>query len=127
MSASSWCQRISLLRKTGKELSFGSNNSILFHYSIPVYTLIQDECAVMYCRVDNNSECVNVLSPLAPGTECNLVSGGMGVCYQGNCVQYKDVETPIDGGWGQWKEWTNCSLECGTGIQYRDRECDSPV
>ncbi|KAM8881275.1 SCO-spondin isoform 1-T4 [Synchiropus picturatus] len=32
----------------------------------------------------------------------------------------------VDGGWGQWGEWTPCSLPCGGGTRSRSRKCDNP-
>ena len=84
-------------------------------------------CSTMWCRANNDSICTNLLTPLAAGTECVLDTGGMGVCYQSNCVPYTEVATPTDGGWSEWGEWTDCSLECGMGIKHRDRECNSPM
>nr|XP_039262684.1 uncharacterized protein LOC120338794 [Styela clava] len=33
---------------------------------------------------------------------------------------------PVDGEWGSWRPWFQCSASCGEGIQNRTRECDSP-
>ncbi len=82
---------------------------------------------MMWCRADDTSECINMIAPLAPGTECNLLSREVGVCYQGRCVQYGEVETPIEGGWGTWSDWTSCSFSCGTGVQSSSRKCNSPM
>ena len=32
----------------------------------------------------------------------------------------------VDGNWGAWGEWEECSVTCGVGAQYRWRECDDP-
>ena len=49
------------------------------------------------------------------------------VCYQGLCVEYSTLIDVVDGGWGEWGAWSNCSFPCGTGVQYSERFCHSPV
>lgn len=33
----------------------------------------------------------------------------------------------IDGNWGSWGKWTDCSKACGTGKQSRFRICNKPA
>ena len=32
----------------------------------------------------------------------------------------------VDGNWGEWTEFGDCSEECGDGIQTRTRTCTNP-
>ena len=34
---------------------------------------------------------------------------------------------PINGNWGEWKPWGNCSQPCGKGQKSRSRLCDDPA
>ncbi|XP_076315975.1 hemicentin-1-like [Tachypleus tridentatus] len=33
---------------------------------------------------------------------------------------------PVDGTWGNWKEWGGCSATCGEGVRIRKRLCENP-
>ena len=32
----------------------------------------------------------------------------------------------VNGGWGNWSEWSACSTSCGPGTSIRTRRCDNP-
>ena len=33
----------------------------------------------------------------------------------------------VDGGWGDWKEWSECPVSCGGADNTRTRACDNPA
>ncbi|CAH1778238.1 unnamed protein product [Owenia fusiformis] len=61
-------------------------------------------------------ECI---APQHGGKPCNGPTLQSRKCSNNLC--------PIDGGYGQWEEYGDCSQECGGGIQTRKRSCDSPT
>ena len=34
---------------------------------------------------------------------------------------------PVEGHWGRWGPWTQCSQTCGQGFSQRSRQCDDPL
>ena len=64
------------------------------------------------------------------GTKC----GPGKWCVNGYCEPMSKRRTSKDGlrhnpragGWGQWSSWGECSRTCGTGAQFRTRQCDNP-
>nr|XP_043901345.1 SCO-spondin [Solea senegalensis] len=36
------------------------------------------------------------------------------------------VQCPVNGGWSAWSAWSQCSSECDSGVQTRERLCSSP-
>ena len=37
------------------------------------------------------------------------------------------ISVAVDGGWSQFGEWSECSAECGGGVQTRTRACNNPA
>ena len=37
------------------------------------------------------------------------------------------IDAPIDGDFGQWEEWGQCSHTCGESFRSRTRKCDNPA
>ncbi|KAL3876085.1 hypothetical protein ACJMK2_033966 [Sinanodonta woodiana] len=68
-----------------------------------------------YCRTKNGV-------PLN-GTQCGESKHWW--CANERC-KYHGNEKPVDGGWGAWSGWGNCSLECDVGFKRRTRKCDNP-
>ncbi|KAH3880086.1 hypothetical protein DPMN_003998 [Dreissena polymorpha] len=33
---------------------------------------------------------------------------------------------PVDGGYSNWLQWSNCSATCEGGVRYRSRYCNEP-
>ncbi|XP_078367511.1 coadhesin-like isoform X2 [Oculina patagonica] len=48
------------------------------------------------------------LGPSSSSRECNIKS------------------CPVDGAYGEWESWSNCSATCGGGRRARSRKCDNP-
>ena len=58
-------------------------------------------------------------APAHGGAQCEGISSETQICNSHAC--------PIDGGWTNWTEWTNCSADCGGGNQTRTRNCANPA
>lgn len=47
---------------------------------------------------------------------------------KGRCVQKDEMKPePVNGGWGPWSDFSDCSLPCGGGVQHSKRECNNPT
>lgn len=63
--------------------------------------------------------CNNPL-PQYGGNKCKGESVDGSICDTG-------IFCPIDGGFSIWSEWSSCSVNCGEGMQFRSRICNSPL
>lgn len=61
--------------------------------------------------------CINP-APANGGVPCPGESEEQRRCEQSNC--------PIDGNWGSWGPWEECSQTCGRGVKTRLRDCNNP-
>lgn len=96
------------------ELVFGPTSKICPY--MPV-------CKRLWCTIGIDSGCRTQHMPWADGTPC----GRHKWCQRGECVPVSHGVTRIvDGQWGPWASFTQCSRNCGGGIQKSTRECDSP-
>ncbi|XP_033743626.1 A disintegrin and metalloproteinase with thrombospondin motifs adt-1-like isoform X9 [Pecten maximus] len=58
-------------------------------------------------------------APAHNGRTCTGELYGSEPCTSG-------VLCPIDGQWGEWTQWSSCSVTCECGEKMRSRVCDSP-
>ncbi|KAM9735689.1 LOW QUALITY PROTEIN: A disintegrin and metalloproteinase with thrombospondin motifs 6 [Menidia menidia] len=83
-------------------------------------------CRELWCLSKSN-RCVTNSIPAAEGTLCQTGSIEKGWCYQGECVAFGTWPQSVDGGWGPWSSWGECSRTCGGGVSSSMRHCDSPA
>ncbi|XP_055689829.1 A disintegrin and metalloproteinase with thrombospondin motifs 7 [Lutzomyia longipalpis] len=88
--------------------------------TVRVCSQMDEICSQLWCQVDNS--CITQLRAAAPGTTC----GKHKWCQEQKCVLMEDLPRPVDGGWGNWSDWTECSTTCGAGVSIQMRECNNP-
>ncbi|KAJ8979150.1 hypothetical protein NQ317_016770 [Molorchus minor] len=81
---------------------------------------LDEICSHLWCSV--NDTCTTMLKPAAPGTNC----GKHMWCQDQKCVPMMEPPVPIDGGWGEWSSWSECTRSCGAGVSVMKRVCDHP-
>ncbi|CRL05730.1 CLUMA_CG018759, isoform A [Clunio marinus] len=86
-----------------------------------VCSQLDEICSQLWCLL--NGTCTTLLRPAAPGTHCARHKW----CQDQKCVDIEDLPAPVDGGWGNWSEWGQCSRACGAGVSLQTRECDHPT
>lgn len=78
-------------------------------------------CEALWCRLDG--QCITKLRPAAEGTICDNNKW----CFLGKCVDIGERPGAINGEWGQWSPWSECTKSCGAGISHSERECNNPM
>jgi len=78
-----------------------------------------DECSKTCGGGENKRvrSCTNP-EPANGGKDCEGEAVEQGECSTNPC--------PVDGGWGDWWKWSDCSKSCGEGWVSRERRCDNP-
>uniref|UniRef100_A0A7M5XCK5 SUEL-type lectin domain-containing protein n=1 Tax=Clytia hemisphaerica TaxID=252671 RepID=A0A7M5XCK5_9CNID len=66
------------------------------------------------------------------GSNYGSCAEGHGHCMADESSEYaysfpSAAPPAIDGGFGNWSEWTQCSASCGDSFQERERSCNNPV
>ncbi|KAM9384737.1 A disintegrin and metalloproteinase with thrombospondin motifs 10 [Pholidichthys leucotaenia] len=82
-------------------------------------------CSELWCMSKSN-RCITSSIPAAEGTICQTNTIEKGWCYKRVCVAYGTRPEGVDGGWGLWSPWEECSRTCGGGVSFSVRHCDSP-
>uniref|UniRef100_A0A8C3T559 ADAM metallopeptidase with thrombospondin type 1 motif 10 n=1 Tax=Chelydra serpentina TaxID=8475 RepID=A0A8C3T559_CHESE len=82
-------------------------------------------CSELWCLSKSN-RCITNSIPAAEGTICQTNTIEKGWCYKRECVPFGTRPEGVDGAWGVWSSWGECSRTCGGGVSSSIRHCDSP-
>ncbi|XP_069692936.1 A disintegrin and metalloproteinase with thrombospondin motifs 9 isoform X2 [Periplaneta americana] len=97
------------------QLVFGETSKICSY--MPV-------CKRLWCTTDMGEQagCRTQYMPWADGTPCKAGRW----CQRGECV-VKTVLEKVDGNWGNWQPFGECSRTCGGGVKKSVRHCNRPT
>lgn len=82
-------------------------------------------CSELWC-LSKTGRCITNSIPAAEGTICQTNTIEKGWCYKRECVPFGTRPEGVDGAWGPWSTWGECSRTCGGGVSTSVRHCDSP-
>ncbi|XP_018110713.1 A disintegrin and metalloproteinase with thrombospondin motifs 10 isoform X1 [Xenopus laevis] len=82
-------------------------------------------CSELWC-LSKSGRCITNSIPAAEGTICQTNTIEKGWCYKRECVPFGTRPEGVDGAWGSWSLWGECSRTCGGGVSSSVRHCDSP-
>ncbi|XP_040275772.1 A disintegrin and metalloproteinase with thrombospondin motifs 10-like [Bufo bufo] len=82
-------------------------------------------CSELWC-LSKTSRCITNSIPAAEGTICQTNTIEKGWCYKRECVPFGTRPEGVNGAWGTWSSWGECSRTCGGGVSSSVRHCDSP-
>ncbi|XP_066495448.1 A disintegrin and metalloproteinase with thrombospondin motifs 15 [Tiliqua scincoides] len=83
-------------------------------------------CTKLWCtgKARGHIMCQTRHFPWADGTSC----GEGRFCLKGACVEKHNISKyRVDGSWGKWAPYGQCSRTCGGGVQLAKRECNNPA
>lgn len=83
-------------------------------------------CSKLWCtgKAKGQPVCQTRHFPWADGTSC----GTGKICDRGTCIEKNNtMHIKVDGQWGKWGPFGDCSRSCGGGVQLAKRECNNPV
>ncbi|XP_048524385.1 A disintegrin and metalloproteinase with thrombospondin motifs 12 isoform X1 [Dendroctonus ponderosae] len=91
--------------------------------SLGVCSAVKEKiCENLICKV-NKKECIGKNDVAADGTKCAENKW----CFKKKCIEMGARPEAVNGGWGDFGAWSECTRSCGGGISSSERECNNPV